>query len=199
VIFPTVAGGFRAILCDPPWHHKTWSPKGQTRRSPSHHYETMSIEDIRALPVADVAAPDCHLFLWVTQPHLELAFDVMRSWGFRYSSVHTFWVKLRPSASDTILVRPPDLTLGMGFTTRKNVELLLLGRRGSPRRLVKDMPDTLFAQRRQHSRKPDLSYERLELYCEGPRLELFARQSRPGWTCWGHEATKFDPAREAAE
>ena len=188
------AGSYRCVVSDPPWHHATRSPKGQTRRSPSHHYETMPLDAICALPVREVAARDCHLFLWTTQPHLQQAFRVIEAWGFRYSSVHTFWVKLTPKGADSIWITPDRLARGMGFTTRKNVELLLLGRRGAPRRLVKDMGDVLFAGRRQHSRKPDESFARVERYCAGPRLEMFSRERREGWDAFGLEVGKFTPA-----
>lgn len=185
------AGEFACICADPAWHHKSYSVKGQAR-SPSSHYKTMSLEEICDLPVAQVAGKNCHLFLWTTQPHLEQSFSVLRAWGFKYSSVFQFWVKLNPRRADTIWMELRDFHIGMGFTSRKNVEILLLGRRGQPRRLRKDIPDLLIAARRQHSRKPDLGYQRMEAYCVGPRLDMFARESRPGWTGWGFEAQKFD-------
>jgi N6-adenosine-specific RNA methylase IME4 len=193
------AGTFRAVSADAPWHHSSYSIKGQGR-SPSRHYPTMPLKDICALPVADVVGKDCHLFMWTTQPHLQQSFQVIEAWGFKYSSVFAFWIKLSPKKADVMWMQPSDFPMGMGFTTRKNVELLLLGRRGSPKRLVKNMPDLIFAARREHSRKPDLAYQRIEQYCVGPRLDLFPRESRPGWVPWGNEADKFDlpaaPARQ---
>lgn len=195
------AGPFSCIAADPPWHHASRSPKGQTRRSPSHHYATMTLAEIKALPVAEVAAKDCHLWLWTTGPHLEQAFGVLKAWGFRYSSLGFVWVKRHRCAgdSDTPGGRPlfmdvRDLHIGMGYTTRQNAELVLLGRRGSPRRLSKSVFQIICAPRREHSRKPDEFYARVESYCPGPRLELFGRQSREGWTVWGNEAEKFDRA-----
>ncbi len=188
------AGAYRALVVDPPWHHQTRTAKGQTDRAPSRHYDTMSIAEISALPVGELAARDCHLFLWTTQPHLELAFGVMRAWGFRYSSVHTHWLKLRPKAAAELFLHERDFSRGMGFTTRKSVEYLVLGRRGAPKRLVKNQPDFLFAARREHSRKPDESFARVEAYCEGPHAELFSRQGRPGWDTWGNQVDKFAAA-----
>lgn len=183
---------YGCIVSDPPWHHKSYSIKGQGR-SPSRHYRTLTLEEICAFPVADVAARDCHLMLWTTQPHLEQSFAVLRSWGFRYSSCFMFWVKLNPHSGDAIWITERDLHRGMGFTTRKNVEIVLLGRRGSPKRLNKHTLDVLFAARRQHSRKPDDFYTAVEGYAAGPRLDMFSRQEREGWDNFGDEAGKFGP------
>lgn len=198
---PTAPGGFRCILADPPWHHASRSPKGQTSRSPSHHYATMSTEEIAALPIASIAARDCHLFLWTTGPHLEQAFRVMRSWGFRYSSLAFVWVKRRKSECDDnmLFMDARDLFTGMGYTTRQNAELILLGRRGSPARLSKAVHQVIASPRREHSRKPTEAVSRIETYCAGPRLELFAREERPGWLAWGLETRKFNPGVLDAE
>lgn len=187
-------GPFSCILADPPWHHASRSAKGQTRRSPSHHYATMSLPDICALPVAASAAKDCHLFLWTTWPHLPQALKVMDAWGFKYSSAFLTWVKLNPSKGDLIWFGDADFHVGMGYTSRKNTEILLLGRRGAPKRLSKGVRELMIAARRQHSRKPDETHIRIETYCDGPRLEMFAREQRSGWTSWGNETTKFSEA-----
>lgn len=199
LILPTVEGGFHVVAADPPWHHKTRSAAGVTRRHPSQHYPTMPLREIRAMPVREVCARDCHLFLWTTGPHLQQAFLVMEDWGFRYSSLAFVWVKRHKSAGDLQdpLARPlfmdaRDLNFGTGYTTRQNAELVLLGRRGNPKRGAKDVFQIICAPRREHSRKPDEFYTRVERYAAGPRLELFARQSREGWVSWGNQATKFD-------
>jgi N6-adenosine-specific RNA methylase IME4 len=188
------AGGYSVVLADPPWHHASRTPKGQTNRSPSHHYRTMSLPEIAALPVADVAARDCHLFLWTTGPHLEQSFSVIRSWGFRYSSLAFVWVKRKKSANDNamLFMDMRDLFTGMGYTTRQNVEVVLLGRRGKPQRLSKSVHQVIVAPRREHSRKPAEAHGRIETYCPGPRLEMFSRERRVGWDAWGDEADKFE-------
>jgi N6-adenosine-specific RNA methylase IME4 len=150
----------------------------------------MTIEDIKAMPIADLAAKDCWLILWTTQPHAELAFEVMRAWGFKYSSMFQFWVKLNPRAASAIWLTLQDFFRGMGFTTRKNVEFMILARRGKPKRLDKSIPDLIIAARRQHSRKPDSVPLDIERFCAGPRLELFARESRAGWDSYGNEVDK---------
>lgn len=184
-------GQWPCLLLDPPWHHVSYSLAGQAR-SPSSHYATMSLDQIKAMPVGNLAADDSHLFMWTTQPHLEQAFEVLDAYGFKFSSVFKFWIKTKEGI--TFPRSQQDLTQGMGFTTRKNVEIVLLGRRGSPQRLRNDISDLLFAPRREHSRKPDAIFRVIEEYCPGPRLELFSRESRQGWTTWGHETTKFDVA-----
>lgn len=200
-------GSFRAIVADPPWHFKArtalqaenWS----SRRDVEKHYSTMSLEGIAALPVSQIAARDAHLFLWTTGPCLPDAFNIIKAWGFRYSGSGFVWVKLKKTQGRLIrFVSSADLDrelhCGLGLTTRKNVEFCLLARRGNARRIARDVREVIMAPVREHSRKPDEAYARVERYCEGPYLELFARESRPGWSTWGNEATKFDALPEVA-
>lgn len=178
---------YRAILADPPWSFRTRSPAGLDGRP--QHYSRMSLAEIKDLPVGEISAPDAHLFLWVTGPHLLQAFDVISAWGFTYSAVAFTWVKVKKSHVGP--VAEGDLHCGMGYTTRKNAEFVLLGRRGSPKRLAKDVREIVLSPVREHSRKPDAVAQRIERYCAGPYLELFARAERSGWTVWGNETTKF--------
>ena len=107
------------------------------------------------------------------------------------------WVKLNRNAPELFIQRS-DLVVGPGLTTRKNAEFVILGRRGCPKRLAMDVHEVILAPIREHSRKPAEAYSRIERYCAGPRLELFARELRPGWTTWGDEATRFDQPKEPA-
>lgn len=190
-------GHFGVIAADPPWFFRTRT-EFISRRDPRHHYEggVMSAAEIAQMPIGDLAAPDAHLFLWVTGPILEQAFAVIKAWGFRYSGVAFTWIKLKKSFdANQLRVLPTadgDFHIGLGFTTRKNAEFCLLARRGAAKRAAKNVRELILSPRREHSRKPDEAYERIERYAVGPYLELFARQSRPGWTTWGAEATKFD-------
>lgn len=187
-------GSFGCIVADPPWAFKTYSEDKSTKTRT--HYEVMDAPAIFRLPVRAAAAKDCSLFLWATGPHLPLALQVVAAWGFKYSGMAFTWVKLKKSHNPDQLRALPsaesDLHCGMGYTTRKNAEFCLLGRRGAPKRLAKDVREVILSPRREHSRKPDEFYSRVEAYCAGPRLELFARQSRAGWVTWGSERTKFD-------
>lgn len=177
---------FAVILADPPWRFSVRSPKGEGR-SASQHYSVMTLDALSALPVADMAAPDCWLFLWATTPMLPQAFSVMRAWGFTFSANAFAWVKQNSSGV--------GFHIGTGFTTRKNVELCLLGKRGRPRIAAHDVRELIIAPRREHSRKPDEQYERIERLCDGPYLELFARQQWPGWCAVGDEVGRFTPKR----
>lgn len=186
-------------MADPPWFFRTYT-EVVSNRDPRNHYKggVMSLADIKAIPVGNVAAKDAHLFLWVTGPYLEKAFDVIRAWGFKYSGVAFTWIKLKKSFDDRQLRVLPtadgDFHTGLGYTTRKNAEFCLLARRGSARRLAKDVRELILAPRREHSRKPDEAYARIERYAAGPHLEIFGRQQRLNWTVRGDEAEKFSAA-----
>jgi N6-adenosine-specific RNA methylase IME4 len=192
--FPDIPrNAFNVIYADPPWSFNSFSKKGEGR-APVRHYQTMKLPEIKALPVGDLAAKDCHLFMWTTGPNLEQAFEVMKAWGFQYSSVAFTWVKLWNSRADTLFMTDNDFVIGLGHTTRKNTEYCLLGRKGSPKRRSKSVRELLIAARREHSRKPDEAVRRIEEYADGPYLELFARTSRPNWTAWGNQTDRFPEA-----
>jgi N6-adenosine-specific RNA methylase IME4 len=192
-------GHYAAILADPPWHFRTYTKLDENnwngRRDAEKHYAVMTLDEIAALPVSQLAAPDAHLFLWTTGPHLPQALCVLEAWGFRYSGMGFVWVKLRrgvnPQQLRLIPFTEADLHLGLGHTTRKNAEFCLLGRRGSPRRKAKDVREIVLSPVREHSRKPVEVAERIERYCDGPYAELFARTTRLGWDCWGVEVDHF--------
>jgi N6-adenosine-specific RNA methylase IME4 len=125
----------------------------------------------------------------------------MAAWGFTYSSVAFFWFKTKKSnAAAPRLISTSDIEaeffFGQGLTTRQQVEFVLLGRHGKPRRLAKNVRQIIVAPVREHSRKPDEFYPRVEQFCAGPRLGLFGRQSREHWRVYGDESRKFDPAPE---
>lgn len=191
---------FAAIVADPPWTFKARTPLQardfNSARDVEKHYRTMKLADIIALPVGELAAKDCHLFLWTTGPCLRQAFDVLEAWRFKYSSMGFVWVKLKrshnPDQLRTLPTAASDLHTGLGLTTRKNAEFVLLGRRGNARRLSKSVREIILSPVREHSRKPDEAYDRVRQYCAGPYLDLFARAARPGWTTWGDEQDKFD-------
>ena len=163
-------GHFGAILADPPWKYVTYSERGQGR-SASRHYEVMTFEEIATLPVRAVAAPDAWLFLWVPGPHLPFGLQLIERWGFRYSGKAFAWAKQNPSGV--------GWHMGTGFTTRKNTEDCLLGRRGRPPIKAHDVRELIVSPRREHSQKPDEQYGRIERLVDGPYLELFARIRRP--------------------
>jgi N6-adenosine-specific RNA methylase IME4 len=177
---------YQVIYADPPWTFATYSRKGKGR-SPEAYYDCMSQADIEALPVVEWAADDCVLLLWTTDPLLPRAFDVIRAWGFTYKTVGFYWAKLNKSAPELIYDEKSFFT-GLGFWTRANPELCLLATRGHPKRRRADVKKLIISPRREHSRKPDEAYKRIEALCEGPYLEMFARAARPGWDRWGAES-----------
>lgn len=195
---PVIDGGWPVIMADPPWHFRSYTsvPDHKSSRSAQRHYRTMTFEEIVDMRVRDVAAKDAHLWLWITGPFLHRFEEVMRAWGFKYSGSGLVWMKLKRSAgkAQMQLVRLDEINrfmlhFGMGHTTRKNVEFCLLGRRGNCRREARDVPEPIIAPVREHSRKPDEAYERVERYCgPGPKLELFSREDRDGWTVWGDQS-----------
>lgn len=170
---------YEAILADPPWAYHVWSKKGAGRSAESH-YPTMTIEDICALPVSELAAKDCILFLWVTFPTIRDAFSVIDAWGFQYKTVAFAWVKQNRKSE--------SLFWGMGYWTRANVELCLLATKGHPKRCSASVHQVITAPVEQHSKKPDVVRDRIvALAGDVPRIELFARQVTPGWDVWGNE------------
>jgi N6-adenosine-specific RNA methylase IME4 len=128
-----------------------------------------------AMPIAEIAAPDCFLFLWIPLRSAFLAKSLMQAWGFDFSGSAFGWAKLNKNAP-TLLFDAHDFFMGGGYGTRHNLEVCWLGRRGKPKRLDKGVRELIVAPRREHSRKPDEVYERVEALCAGPYLELWARQ-----------------------
>jgi N6-adenosine-specific RNA methylase IME4 len=181
-------GRYGVIYADPPWTFATYSRKGKGR-SAEAHYDCMSFADILALPVADWALPDCVLLLWATDPLLEKAFEVIRAWGFTYKTVGFYWAKL--GKSPPRFYDDKSFFTGLGFWTRANPEPCLLATRGQPHRQSRNVKKLIVSPRREHSRKPEEAYARIEALCTGPYLEMFARAPRPGWDGWGRERDGF--------
>jgi N6-adenosine-specific RNA methylase IME4 len=142
---------------------------------------------LAALPIADLAADDCALFLWATDPLLPSAIDLIKAWGFEYKTVGFYWVKLNSAAKHNA-----DYFTGLGYWTRANPEPCLLATRGKPSRRSKAVRRLVVDRRREHSRKPDAVREQIEELIEGPYLELFARETKSGWDCWGNQLALFD-------
>lgn len=184
-------GPFSVILSDPPWKFRTWSETNQAK-SPSRHYDLMEADEIRALPVAQWAAADAALFLWVVQSNLPEALALIEAWGFKFKTVAFAWVKLK-GKQDRLFYAGEDVRMGLGYHTRSGFEQCWLATRGDGyQRLVKDEPQVVFSPLREHSRKPDEIADAIVRLCgDVPRLEMFARTRRPGWAQYGNEADKF--------
>ena len=186
---------YGVIYSDPPWTFKVWSQVngiGRANGCASAYYSTLSTDQICALPVADLAAPDCCLFLWATWPCLPDALKVGEAWGFTYKTLAFDWLKRSPNGG--------SWHTGLGFWTRANSEPCLLFTKGSPvrkskgvRQLIVDVgQESLFPpiidRITVHSAKPLEAYSRIMALVEGPYLEMFARNAYPGWDAWGNEA-----------
>jgi len=183
---PTHLGrSFNVIYADPPWSFRVWSGRDK-QRTADRHYDTMSLDDIKALPVPDLAADHCALMMWAVMPELPGALDVIRAWGFEYKTAGLTWIKQNRSGD--------GLFWGMGYWTRANAELCLLATRGSPKRVAKDVHQVIMSPVGEHSRKPDEAQVRVERLFGGadggPYLELFGRRPTPGWTVWGNEISR---------
>jgi N6-adenosine-specific RNA methylase IME4 len=181
--FPRVAGGFKTILADPPWRFANRTGKVAPEHRRLDRYSTMTLDDICGLDVEGPSADDAHLYLWVPNALLPDGIRVMEAWGFRYVS-NIVWAKRRKDGG-------PD-GRGVGFYFRNVTELLLFGVRGSMRTLApaRRQVNLIESRKREHSRKPDEQYDLIESCSPGPRLELFGRYDRAGWTTWGDEATE---------
>jgi N6-adenosine-specific RNA methylase IME4 len=169
------------ILADPPWRYDF---SMTSTRAIEAHYPTLTLEQVCALPVTEIAASSAILFLWVPSPILKQGFEVIEAWGFEYCA-GAVWRKDK---------------IGEGFYFRSQHEHLLVGKRGDiPPPPPSARPPSIFdAPRREHSRKPDEAYVLIErMYPELPKIELFARQQRPGWDCWGNEVPPPQEARES--
>lgn len=169
-------GKYNIIYADPPWKYQGGAVKG----AGCNHYPVMELKDICVLPVADLAADDCLLFLWTTFPKLEETFEVIKAWGFEYKTVAFVWVKKTPKSNDWFM--------GLGHWTRSNAELCMLATKGNPQRFARDVHQLIIAPVEEHSKKPDITRDKIvKLAGNLPRIELFARKKVLGWDAWGNE------------
>ena len=173
---------YQTILADPPWRFRNYSAKGE-KKNPIAHYDCMSLDDIKALPVSELAAPNCALVVWATWPLLPQALEVMAAWGFTYKTGGS-WAKQSKTGR--------RWQFGTGYILRSACEPFLVGTKGQPPVRARNVRNLVVAPIREHSRKPDELYTELERLFDGPRCELFARQRRPGWDASGRELGKFN-------
>jgi N6-adenosine-specific RNA methylase IME4 len=180
---------FGVIYSDPPWSFKVYSGRGKSR-SADRFYKpdektgdsTMTIEQLKELPVPKLAADDSALFLWSIWPQLSGALEVIEAWGFTYKTCGLLWVKQNESGN--------GLHWGMGYWTRANSEPCLFATKGSPQRLAKDVHQIIQSPIGEHSRKPEEASVRIERLLAGPYLEMFGRRPMVGWTVWGNQINK---------
>lgn len=173
---------FRTILADPPWQFQNRTGKIAPEHKRLNRYGTMTLDDIKQLPVFEAAEETAHLYMWVPNALLPEGLAVLQAWGFNYKS-NIIWQKIRKDGG-------PD-GRGVGFYFRNVTEVLLFGVRGKNARTLqpgRTQVNIMCTRKREHSRKPDEQFDLIESCSPGPFLELFARGVRPGWKVWGNQA-----------
>lgn len=188
---------YQIIYADPPW---SYSDKGCAGAAAAH-YDTMKVNDIATLPVAEIADKNAVLFMWATYPKMEEALQLIKAWGFTFKSIAFQWVKLNKAASIEALQKAAGSSetveealkqlcfFGLGRWTRGNSEPCLIAVKGKPSRISASVGQLVFSPLTTHSSKPAEVRDRITaLVGDLPRIELFARSSANGWDCWGNEA-----------
>ena len=186
-MIPFPAKKYNVIYADPPWAFRVWSEKGK-ERSADKHYSCMTLDDLKQMPVNSITAGDgCALFMWATFPMLREALELIEAWGFEYKTIAFCWVKQNKN-SDGIFK-------GMGYYTQSNAEICLLATRGRVlERKSRSVSSVIISHIERHSKKPAETRDRIvELFGDLPRIELFARETTPGWDCWGNEVPQIQP------
>lgn len=173
---------FDFIMADPPWSFDNFSAKGEAKNAKAQ-YGCMNVKAIGDLPVGDLAARDCVLWLWATNPMLPEGIEVLRRWGFQFKTAG-HWAKRTVNG---------HLAFGTGYILRCAGEPFLIGTMGKPE-FARNIRSVIEGPIREHSRKPDEAYAAAEALCPkaASRADIFSRQVRPGWTAWGNETAKFD-------
>lgn len=178
---------FATVLADPPWQFQNRTGKMAPEHKRLQRYPTMSLQEIKDLPVEAIVADTAHLYLWVPNALLAEGMQVMEHWGFTYKT-NLIWYKVRKDGG-------PDRR-GVGFYFRNVTEIILFGVRGKNARTLqpgRTQENIISSRKREHSRKPDEQYELIEACSSGPRIELFARGPRKGWFVWGNQAEDYTP------
>ena len=184
---------YGVIYADPPWAYRGYVSEGVPQTTSTQHYKTIPVEDLAQMPVGDLARPDCALFMWVMSSHTPQCFWLAEKWGFKFASKAFCWTKLNELsiAKERLCNDPRAFFMGMGHGTRRNTEDCWLFTTGRPRRLDKGVRELVVAPIREHSRKPDEVYGRIERLFRGPYCELFSRCNKRGWASWGDEGGKY--------
>ena len=189
---PLPVGPYGCIYMDPPWQFRTFDGESAVSTLADDPYPTMTLDEMKALPVGETAGPDCLLIMWVVSSHIPQAIELAAHWGFTYRSLGPIWAKERSPDQIEMFGDAPICDLGMGYWFRQQGEIALVFGKGSPGRLSCGVRQMIFEPRREHSRKPELVAQREEQLVAGPYLEMFGRQDRPGWDVWGNQIGRFE-------
>lgn len=178
---------YDVIYADPPWRYQDKKCNGAC----ALHYDTMKIQDIKDLPVKELAAKDCVIFMWITYPMLKEGIELMEAWGFKYKTIGFQWIKLNKSGKGKFF--------GLGRWTRGNTEACFIGVRGKPSRKSNKVSQIIEEVIGPHSQKPEVVRDKIRelMGAELNYIELFARQHSEGWDCWGNEVGKLDDGQLA--
>ena len=181
-------GGFGTVLLDPPWRFANRTGKIAPEHRRLSRYATLSLAELEALPVADLARRQCHVYLWCPNALLAEGLHLLNAWGFAYKT-NLVWYKVRKDGG-------PD-GRGVGFYFRNVTELVLFGVRGALRTAAPGRRQTnvIVERKREHSKKPPTLYQIIEACSPGPYVELFARERRPGWQQWGDQVDSYETSR----
>lgn len=195
LIAPPQAGAYRCGLLDPPWQFQTWSDKGEDR-APERHYPTMSLDEMKEIPLGEWMAETALVFVWIYSPLMPEAIHLMQHHGFRYSTIAFFWIKIEADPNQGAFpfldLNETPVQRGLGYHTRAGGEVCLLFVRGSGFDIQsRREAQVIFEPVREHSRKPDKIAESIARMYDGPRLEMFSRTNTEGFDHWGLEVGKF--------
>lgn len=181
-----ITKNYSTILADPPWQFQNRTGKVAPEHKRLSRYETLNLDEIKAIPVGDAAQDKSHLYLWVPNALLKEGLEVMDAWGFTYKT-NVIWHKIRKDGG-------PD-GRGVGFYFRNTTEIILFGIKGRFRTLQpgRSQVNIIRSRKQEHSRKPEEQYNIIESCSPGPYLELFARGPRKGWDVWGNQADNYKP------
>ena len=170
---------YNLIYLDPPWRYNSRNNKNTRFGGGAEaHYPLMSMEEIKELPIQDIAADNCAMFLWTTFPYLDKQIKLFEHWGFIYKTLGFSWIKLNTKNKKPFF--------GVGYYAKSNCEVCLMGIKGRMKPVSNKVSSVVLSPRERHSKKPDVVRERIvELFGDVPRIELFARQRVEGWDCWG--------------
>ena len=181
---------YNLIMSDPPWQFELRSKKGEDK-SAQNQYECMTIDEIRAMPVDRIAAKDCMLWLWATNPMMPEALKTLEAWGFEYVTMGSWAKKTKPKPLKCGHDRPGKYRWGTGYVLRSTNEPFLIGRMGNPQ--IKPIQSGFDGIAREHSRKPEECYPLAEKFVpKAWRLDMFSRETRPDWDSFGDQFDKFD-------
>lgn len=178
---------YDVIYADPPWRYQDKKCNGAC----AFHYDTMKIQDIKDLPVQELAAKDCVIFMWITYPMMKEGIELMEAWGFKYKTIGFQWIKLNKKNGQKFF--------GLGRWTRGNTEACFIGTRGKPSRKSNKVSQIIEEVIGPHSQKPEVVRDKIRelMGTELNYIELFARQHSEGWDCWGNEVGKLDDGQLA--